>query len=55
MEVVYFLLPLSLVLSAFFIYSFVRSVKTGQYDDLESPAQKVLIDDEPLNIKKEKV
>ena len=46
MGIVYFLIPLALLLGGVFIFGFVWATKKGQYDDLETPAHKMLLDDE---------
>jgi cbb3-type cytochrome oxidase maturation protein len=50
-NIVYFLLPLALLLGGGFALSFALAALKGQYDDLETPAHRVLIDDEPENHK----
>jgi cbb3-type cytochrome oxidase maturation protein len=39
MEILYLLIPLSLVLVAIIIWVFLWAVRSGQFDDLEGPAQ----------------
>lgn len=51
MEIVYFLLPLVLCLAGAFLYGFFWMTKHGQYDDLETPAHRMLLDDQKLNLK----
>lgn len=51
MEIIVVLLPLSLLLGAFFVFAFIWSVKKGQYDDVETPKFRMLLDDK--NIAKE--
>lgn len=46
MEVIYILIPLSLVLVAVIIGFVVWAVKSGQFDDLERPAHRILDDDD---------
>ena len=46
MDVLLLLIPLSLVLVALIGGIFVWSVKSGQYDDLEGPAHRILADDD---------
>ena len=46
MNVLYFLLPLALLLAAAAVATFVWAVRRGQFDDLETPAIRVLFDDE---------
>ena len=45
MDILYLLIPLSLVLVFLVGYLFWWSVNHGQFDDLDSPAAKVLEDD----------
>ncbi len=44
MSVIYLVLPLALILVGGAVAAFVWSAKTGQYDDLETPAVRVLHD-----------
>lgn len=46
MSSMYFLIPLSLVLLIVAIGLFVWAARRGQFDDLETPAWRVLLDDE---------
>lgn len=46
MSVVYIALPIALLISIAFVVSFVWQVRTGQLDDLETPAMRMLFDDE---------
>ena len=46
MEIIYWLIPLSIVILIGAIYLFFWAVKDGQFDDLESPAVSILFDDE---------
>ncbi|OIQ20509.1 MAG: cytochrome oxidase maturation protein, cbb3-type [Bacteriovorax sp. MedPE-SWde] len=50
MNIIYFLLPLALLLGGMFVAFFIWATKSGQYDDLETPAQRILFDDD-RNIK----
>jgi cbb3-type cytochrome oxidase maturation protein len=52
MNIVYFLLPLALLLGLGFGIAFVVSAWRGQFDDLETPAHRLLIDDETQELKK---
>ena len=47
MSVIYIAIPVALVLAFLFVLAFVMQVKSGQYDDLQTPAQRMLFDDEP--------
>jgi cbb3-type cytochrome oxidase maturation protein len=58
MEVIVILLPIAILLGGLFIFAFVWSAKKGQYDDLETPRFRMLLDDkniniQPLSVKKE--
>ncbi|WP_411279344.1 cbb3-type cytochrome oxidase assembly protein CcoS [Gemmatimonas sp.] len=44
MSVIYIVLPLALIIVGGAVWAFVWSAKTGQYDDLETPAVRVLHD-----------
>lgn len=48
MSVIYILLPAAMVLAAFFVLAFVRAVRRGQYDDLDTPPVRMLHDDDPV-------
>ena len=45
MDVLYLLIPLSLVLVAVIAAAFVYPVRSGQFDDLDGPAHRILMDD----------
>lgn len=47
MTVIYLVLPLAIVLSAIAVHAFVWAARRGQFDDLETPALRVLHDDAP--------
>lgn len=46
MEIIYVLIPLSLVLVAVIVGFIVWAVKSGQFEDLERPAYRILDDDD---------
>lgn len=46
MEILYLLIPLSVVLVFLIAWAFWWSVRSGQFDDLEGPAYRVLMDDD---------
>ena len=49
MEVIYMLIPGMIVLGLVMVGVFVWAVKSGQYDDLEGDAHRILMDeDDPL-------
>lgn len=45
MNIIYILIPLSLVLVVFAVGAFFWAVRSGQFDDLHTPALKVLDND----------
>lgn len=46
MDIVYLLVPLSLVLAFAIAGVFWWAVRRGQFDDLEGPAHRILMDDD---------
>ena len=55
MEILYLLIPLSVVLVFFIGIAFWWSLRSGQYDDLEGPGHRVLMDDDKIRGKSGKV
>ncbi|MDO8907600.1 MAG: cbb3-type cytochrome oxidase assembly protein CcoS [Pseudohongiella sp.] len=53
MEMLFILIPLSLGLVAFILWSFVWSVKNDQFDDLERQGWSILFEDSKQPVKKE--
>ena len=49
MEIIYLLIPLSIVLVGLIIAGFFWAVNSGQFDDLEGPAYRILQDDYELD------
>lgn len=47
MSVLFFILPLALVLSGAAAFAFVWAARRGQFDDIETPAVRLLCDDLP--------
>jgi cbb3-type cytochrome oxidase maturation protein len=45
-SVIYLLLPLAFALGIAAVWAFVRATRAGQFDDLETPAHRMLHDDE---------
>tara|TARA_R100001460_G_scaffold24112_9_gene48512 strand:- start:49 stop:300 length:252 start_codon:yes stop_codon:yes gene_type:complete len=45
-EIVYLLVPVTLILVTIGVVVFSWAVKSGQYDDLEGPAHRILYDDD---------
>ncbi|MGD8526176.1 MAG: cbb3-type cytochrome oxidase assembly protein CcoS [Thioalkalispiraceae bacterium] len=50
MEILFLLIPLGLVLLGVAIWGFLWAVRSGQFDDLEGPAHRILMDDDDPRI-----
>jgi len=50
MEIISVLMPLAILLALSFIAGFIWMTIKGQYDDLETPALRMLLDDNKINI-----
>lgn len=50
MRILYLLIPLALILMGIAIWAFIWAVKSGQFDDLEGPAHRILMDDDDPRI-----
>ena len=48
MNILYLLIPISLIFVAVIAWVFIWSVKSGQYDDMEGPAHRILMDDDGI-------
>jgi cbb3-type cytochrome oxidase maturation protein len=46
METIFVLLPLALLIAAIAVGFFIWAARSGQFDDLETPALRILFDDE---------
>jgi cbb3-type cytochrome oxidase maturation protein len=46
MDILYLLIPLSLVFVALIAGVFLWAVKSGQFEDMEGPAHRILMDDD---------
>ncbi|MFG0259686.1 MAG: cbb3-type cytochrome oxidase assembly protein CcoS [Phycisphaerales bacterium JB041] len=46
MSVMYIVLPLALLFAGVFVAAFIWAVRQGQLDDLETPAARMLFDDD---------
>ncbi|HEY3296385.1 MAG TPA: cbb3-type cytochrome oxidase assembly protein CcoS [bacterium] len=47
MNIIYLLLPLALGLALVFVLFYLWAARHDQFDDLESPARRILFDDTP--------
>lgn len=48
MDVLYLLIPISLVMMGLIIGVFLWAIKSGQFDDLEGPAHEILMDNDEV-------
>ncbi|MDY6890368.1 MAG: cbb3-type cytochrome oxidase assembly protein CcoS [Pseudomonadota bacterium] len=53
MDIVILLIPIAIILAGVAIWAFFWSVNSGQFDDLDSPAHRILYDDDEELIPKE--
>ncbi|MBN8540102.1 MAG: cbb3-type cytochrome oxidase assembly protein CcoS [Deltaproteobacteria bacterium] len=44
MSIIEILLPISILLAGSFALAFILAVRSGQYDDVETPARRILFD-----------
>jgi len=49
MNIIAILIPIALLLGALGLAAFIWSIRSGQYDDLDGAAQRILIDDDPAD------
>lgn len=54
MEILYLLIPISLILLALIVGVMLWAVRSGQFDDLEGPAQRILMDEDKVVDEQEK-
>jgi len=48
MEIIYLLIPISLLLLGVIVWILLWAVRDGQYDDLEGPAHRILMDEDQI-------
>lgn len=46
MDILIYLIPIALLLGLLALAAFIWSLKSGQYDDLDGAAQRILMDDD---------
>jgi cbb3-type cytochrome oxidase maturation protein len=46
MSILYLLIPLGMVFLGVAIWAFLWAVRSGQFDDMEGPAHRILMDDD---------
>jgi len=50
MDILYLLIPISLVLVSFIALVLLWAVRNGQFEDMEGPAHRILLDDDSPTI-----
>lgn len=45
MNIIYILIPLAILLGLIFLIGYIWCTISGQYDDLDTPAYKILVDE----------
>jgi cbb3-type cytochrome oxidase maturation protein len=53
MTIVFMLIPIALLLGMTFLVGFIFAAGQGQYDDLETPPNRMLLEDEPVHAKQD--
>ena len=53
MSILYIAVPIALAISFLAVITFIYLVRSGQYDDLETPSRRILFDDVEVSQKKE--
>jgi len=50
-NILYLLVPLALLLGVLFVGAFIWATKKGQFDDLDTPAARIVLDDDLIRNK----
>ena len=50
MDILFLLIPISLVIMGVAIWVFLWAIRSGQFEDLEGPAHRILMDDDDPRI-----
>lgn len=53
MDIIFLLIPLALVLVVVIVWFFMWAVRSDQFDDLEGPAHRILMDEDEPKIEKQ--
>lgn len=49
MDILYLLIPIALVILGIAVWAFMWAVRSGQYEDMEGPAHRILMDDDEVS------
>jgi cbb3-type cytochrome oxidase maturation protein len=55
MNIIFLMIPMAMFLGVGFVFAFIWAVKSGQFDDTETPQHRALIDNDIETHSKEKV
>ena len=47
MDILFIAIPIALIVAGLFVAAFLWGVRSGQWDDLETPAMRMLFEEEP--------
>jgi cbb3-type cytochrome oxidase maturation protein len=53
MEILYILIPISLLLIVIIIYALFWAIRSDQYEDMEGPKHQILMDDDRISTDKD--
>jgi len=53
MDIIYLLLPIALILVAIIVWVFMWAVKSDQFEDLEGPAHRIIMEDDDKIVNKD--
>jgi cbb3-type cytochrome oxidase maturation protein len=53
MTIIFLLLPITLAIAGGFLWAFFWAARQGEFDDLETPAHRILFDDQEITTKKD--
>jgi cbb3-type cytochrome oxidase maturation protein len=53
MSIVFMLIPIALLLGMTFLLGFIFAADQGQFDDLETPPNRILLEDEPVSTERD--
>ena len=54
MNIIYFLIPIALILGIVFLIFYIWAVRSGQFDDLLTPSLRMLLDENEITLKPKK-
>ena len=50
MSILFIVLPLAILMAGAAVVAFIGAVRGGQFDDLDSPAVRIVVDDDTLDV-----